>query len=175
MIRTAIADYTVSMAESIPEYYGEHTAHIEEFDLDQTNRSAFYVEVQRGFDWPFLCVVQRYSPNHWAGSHPGILLVPETHLLFIGAGERILAYDLEDSTRLWEDRAEFGFHHWRRHGGVVVLSAELELAAWDSWGVKRWTTFVEPPWEYHIDDGLVHLDVMGTRSSFPLLTGPAHT
>ena len=52
------------------------------------------------------------------------------------------------------------------------MSAELEPAAWDIHDVKRWTQLVEPPWEYRVKDGLVHLDSMGTLSSFPLEAGP---
>jgi hypothetical protein len=129
--------------------------------------------VRRGSDsWPFLCVAQHYAPGRWAGSHPGLLLVAETSILFIGAGERLLAYDLHGPVRLWEDRADTGFHEWQRHDDMVVMSAELELAAWDIRGVKRWSRFVEPPWEYQVEGGVVHLDVMGTISSFPLQAGP---
>ena len=59
------------------------------------------------------------------------MIIPETSLLMIGAGERLLAYDLETPRRLWEDEAEAGFWGWERHGGLVLMSAELELAAWD--------------------------------------------
>lgn len=52
------------------------------------------------------------------------------------------------------------------------MSAELELAAWDLEGNKLWTTFVEPPWEYAVRDGVVRLDVMGAKSEFPAWTGP---
>jgi hypothetical protein len=54
-----------------------------------------------------------------------------------------------------------------------MMAAELELAIWDVHGVKRWSTFVEPPWSYQVDGPLVRLDVMGISSSFPLATGPA--
>jgi hypothetical protein len=30
----------------------------------------------------------------------------------------------------------------------------------------------EPPWEYRVEDGTVHLDVMGDKSAFPLAAGP---
>lgn len=173
MIQVTIADYIVNMAESIPDSYGTHAALIEEFGLDRSNWDAFYLMVERAFDRPFLHVAQRYWPDHWAGSHPGILLVPETHILFVGAGERLLAYDLQFLARLWKDRANAGFHRWRRHGDVVVLSAELELAAWDIQGAKLWTTLVEPPWEYHLNEDAVQLDVMGIMSTFPLRSGPA--
>ena len=172
MIRATTAGYIVSMAESIPKQYSRHAAMVEEIDLNRTDRCAFYLEVQRASGWPFLCVAQRYYPGHWAGSHPGILLVPETDILFVGAGERLLAYDLKTPARLWEDRADVGFHWWHRHDEVVLMAGELDLTAWDIRGVKQWSVFVEPPWEYHVEDGLVYLDVMGVVSSFPLLTGP---
>jgi len=53
------------------------------------------------------------------------------------------------------------------------MSAELELAAWSTSGVRLWTTFVEPPWTYEVTQGILHLDVMGSLSSFPLKEGPA--
>jgi len=52
------------------------------------------------------------------------------------------------------------------------MSAELEMAAWDTRARKLWSTFVEPPWDYQVDGGLVHLDVMGTRSDLPIASGP---
>jgi hypothetical protein len=58
-------------------------------------------------------------------------------------------------------------------GDVVVMSAELELAAWTTTGEKLWTTFVEPPWEYAVEGDSLVLDVMGTKSSFGLRRSPA--
>jgi hypothetical protein len=74
--------------------------------------------------------------------------------------------------RLWEDEADTGFWSWVQFDDVVLMSAELELAAWTAEGVKLWTTFVEPPWSYSVSQGAVHLDVMGDRSSFSLRQGP---
>lgn len=172
VIQVTLANYVVRMAESIPEYYGSPVALSEEFGLEHTDWDVFYLAVQKESDWPFLRVIQRYWPNHWAGSHPGILLVPETHILFVGAGERILAYDLKQPLRLWEDDADTGFHSWQRYDETIVMSAELELAAWDIQGNKLWTTFVEPPWDYQVEGDTVRLDVMGAISSFPLHTAP---
>jgi hypothetical protein len=62
--------------------------------------------------------------------------------------------------------------HWHRFGDYVLMSAELELAAWDIQGKKLWTTFVEPPWEYSVVGGRVHLDVMGNESVFSIAEGP---
>jgi hypothetical protein len=70
-------------------------------------------------------------------------------------------------------RFDCGHLGWARHGEFIVMSAELELAVWDIHGEKRWTTFVEPQWEYVVAEGLVHLDLMGQLSTFPLETGPS--
>jgi hypothetical protein len=99
-------------------------------------------------------------------------VIPETHLLFIGAGTRLLAYDLRGPRRLWQDEADTGFWFWQRHGEVIVMSAELELAAWDTQGRKLWTTFVEPPWSYEVRGSDLVLDVMGRTTTFPLEVGP---
>ncbi|HET6252313.1 MAG TPA: hypothetical protein VFE47_31795 [Tepidisphaeraceae bacterium] len=53
-----------------------------------------------------MIVGQRFNPS--GGFNPGVLLVPETKILFVGAGERILAYQLDGPSRLWEDTAEAG-------------------------------------------------------------------
>jgi hypothetical protein len=125
-------------------------------------------------DWPQLVVSQRFSPAGY-GFAPGVLLVPATGRLFIGAGTRLLGYRL-DHTDDWErsfvDEADVGFLSWRQHGDVVLMSAELELAAWTTNGEKLWRTFVEPPWSYAMIGDEVHLDVMGARSTFDKRTGP---
>ncbi len=152
--------------------YREHAALAEDFD--QTNDFSVdvcFFAVARGGDWPFLVVTQRYSPSG-SGFDPGALLVPETGVLFIGAGEHLLAYDLLTPRQLWEDVADVGFWSWRRQGDIILMSAELELAAWDIHGRKLWTTVVEPPWDYDVRDGIVRLDVMGQKSSFDLRSGP---
>jgi hypothetical protein len=66
-----------------------------------------------------------------------------------------------------------GFLRWDQRGATILLSAELELAAWDIDGRKLWTTFVEPPWHYSIAGSAVDLDVMGIKQSFNLRSGPA--
>lgn len=121
--------------------------------------------------WPFLVVAQNLSPAG-AGFEPGVLLAPDTQRLFVGAGERLLAYDLAAPRRLWVDQADTGFWSWARHRDVVLMSAELELAAWTQKGEKLWTTFVEPPWEYAVEGDTVLLDVMGTQRRFSLHDGP---
>jgi hypothetical protein len=184
MIQVALAGYTVALGERLPDMDDPDCARaalVERFDgataTGQRHASApneLHLEVRRDAvwpAWPFLCVGQRYHRE--GGGDPGILFVPDTEVLFIGAGERLVAYDLHGPARLWEEHADTGFHAWRRHDDLVVMAAELELAVWDVRGVKRWSTFVEPPWSYQVDGPLVRLDVMGISSSFPLATGPA--
>ena len=50
-------------------------------------------------------MAQRYTPAGY-GFNPGILVIAETNVAFVGAGERLLAYDLLAPKRLWEDAAD---------------------------------------------------------------------
>ena len=123
---------------------------------------------------PFLVIEHGYilpwtENTLWLGA----LLVPETHVLFVGVHEDVLAYDLTQPARLWVDTADTGFHHWRRYGDVVTMSAELELAAWNIEGRKLWSTFVEPPYEYSIANDTVYLTVLDVPCTFPLRDGPS--
>lgn len=142
----------------------------EEIDLQRSDGDFCYLVVGRSIDHPTLVLVQQYEPI-WE-HHPGVLVVPETDVLFVGAGERLLAYDLAQPARLWEDVADTGFWGWARYGEVVIMSAELELAAWTLEGTKLWTTFVEPPWSYEVTDDVLELDIMGVKSEFSLRGGP---
>jgi hypothetical protein len=152
--------------------YRQHAVLAQEFGLDQSDGEACFVAVGSSGDWPSLVVAQRFSPCS-GGFDPGVLLVPETGVFFVGAGERLLAYTLQGPARLWEDQANTGFWSWQQHGNFVLMAAELELAAWDTHGKKLWTTFVEPPWTYRVEGEGVHLDVMGSRSSFLIADGPS--
>ncbi len=161
--------------ESLPNMLSEYqkrAAVAELFDLKESSGSSVcFCAVRRcGDGWPFLVVVQRYSPAG-CGFHPGILLAPETDRLFIGAGQRLLGYDLRQPARLWEDEADTGFWFWSQYDEVILMAAELELAAWDTLGRKLWTRFVEPPWEYRVEGQIVVLDVMGTISRIGIRDG----
>ncbi len=175
MFSVTFERYTLHcLPEGLPDLYAEYARHalvLDEVDLTEPEGKTCFLAVARGGAWPFLVVAQRYSPAV-GGFHPGAAFTPETGLLFIGAGVRLLAYQLDPPRRLWEDQADVGFWGWRRHGEFVVMAAELELAAWDWHGRKLWTTFVEPPWDYSVEGGVVRLDIMGRQSSFPLASGP---
>lgn len=176
-IRAGCAEYTVSMTVGAPPAgypaFLTHARLHDDFRAHGTGGTPLAIAVERTPSrWPDLLVSLRFEPGPSAGFHPGVFLVPETDLLFMGAGTRLLAYELRTPRRLWEDAAEAGFWGWRRHGDVVVMSAELELAAWDIGGEKLWSTFVEPPWSYDVRETHLHLDVIGKTSSFEVRTGP---
>lgn len=175
MFKLVIGNYIfLCNHDGLPDLYNEycHHAHLfEEFNITSSEGRMCFVGVQTKDNWPFLVVAQRYSPAG-CGFNPGAILVPETNILFVGAGERLLAYTLEPAAKIWEDQADCGFLSWQRHENTIVMSAELELAAWDIRAQKLWTMFVEPPWEYEVHDGMIHLDVMGIKSQFELERGP---
>ena len=165
--------YTVLCEDnSLPDIYADYRQNakvVEEFDLDNSDDVLCFVGVQRDSAWPFLVIAQRYSP----GFDPEALLVEETDVLFIGAGERLLAYDIRRRERLWEDKVILGFFGWSRYDSTLVMSAELELAGWNLEGRKLWSVGVEPPWEYAVENGMVKLDVMGEKTSFDIARGPS--
>ena len=175
MIKVAIGKYklllTYNGLPSIYDHYVKHARLFDEFDLGEPNTDLCFVGIGADGDWPSLVVAQSYSPSI-AGFHPGVLIVPETQRVFIGAGTRLLLYDFTHCQRLWQDEAELVFLAWQQHDDFVVLTAETELATWTTKGDKLWTTYVEPPWEYQVENGLIKLDVMGKQSSFPIETGP---
>jgi hypothetical protein len=168
---------TSSSPPAIESLYREHAELHDDFDaLERRDLDGYFFAAigHATDDWPTLVITQSFSPSR-GGFSPGVLVVPETGVAFIGAGTRLLGYRRASDkwTRLWEDEADVGFWGWRQHGHVVLMSAEIELAAWNVSGAKVWTTFVEPPWSYEVIERTVRLDVMGIVSSFPLDTGPA--
>lgn len=175
MFRISVGEYQIGcQADRPPDLLSEYQQRAtlaEDFGVaNEVGASVCFVSVGRPQEWPSLVVIQRYSPAGF-GFVPGVLLVPEVHLLFIGAGRRLLGYDLSGPTRLWEDETDCGFWSWSRHGRVVLMAAELELAAWDLGGRKLWSRFVEPPWEYNVTGDVVAADVMGTVSRIDLHSG----
>lgn len=177
MFEITAEKYTMGcLPAGLPDLYTEYAKRaqvVDEFDLQGTEGEVCFLSVSRGGASPFLVVAQRYSPAS-GGFNPGALIVPETDLLFLGAGTRLLCYDLKLIRRKWEDTADTGFWNWARFGDVVLMSAELEFAAWSYRGEKLWSTFVEPPWTYAVCGTTINLDVMGQRSEFSLNRGPDH-
>jgi len=171
----AVGDYVLSVCNGLPELYGDYWRHarlVEEIDLDDREDGACFLGVEGAGEVPLLAVALRFDCDG-SGFYPGAVLIPETRRLFVGAGERILGYDLERIARLWRERTAVGFWGWQRHGDVVVMSAERELAAWDLAGARLWSAAVEPPWSYSVNGRTLALDVLGRRRSrFDLAHGP---
>ncbi|MCA9441347.1 MAG: hypothetical protein KC964_11105 [Candidatus Omnitrophica bacterium] len=164
--------YQMNELPSLFHEYVEGARLAEKFDLSESEGSICFFAVGESFSMPVLVIAQRCIPGEELYSHPGALIVPETDILFIGGGRRVLAYDLAGPSRIWEDTADAGFQGWDRFGDFVLMSAELELAAWDIHAKKLWSTFVETWWSYTVAENTVHLDVMGEKYEFPLDVGP---
>lgn len=91
---------------------------------------------------PFLMIPQRRAPD--GGSRPTeALLVPETDLLFVEVSGHIVAYDLVESRKLWQEALDSDFRSWSMHGNHVLMSAEQESTAWNLIGRKLWSLPVE--------------------------------
>lgn len=173
MISVTVDKYTIQVHQGeLPQSHRDYKSKAKLYDqiepCDEGDHS--FIAVAEHGAWPHLCAVLRYRDASWLFS-PGVLLVPETGIVFIGGGDHALAYDLHAPRRLWNEHAAY-FWGWQRHGEVVLMSAELEFTAWTISGEKLWTTFVEPWWEYKVENGVVLLDVMDVRSTFPLHEGP---
>ena len=134
-VSVSTAGYETSIALGLPatlDHYRQRAIVAEHFSLEGDDFAAeeCFVAVRREpCEWPQLVVTQRFAPAG-PGFAPGVLIVPETETIFIGAGERLLAYTARGDTwsRLWIDAANTGFWGWRQHHDCVAMSAELELA-----------------------------------------------
>ncbi|MEO7720030.1 MAG: hypothetical protein ABIY70_27905 [Capsulimonas sp.] len=175
MFQISIAPYDLlCLPNGLPplyEKYAKRAQLSEEIGLDDPHGPLAFLAVRRGAGWPFLTLALRY---HATGLSvlPGALLIPETATLFVGAGLRIFAYDLNAPARLWDEELSSALWSWARHGDYVLMRAEGELAVWDLQGRKQWARMVEPPWDYWVEDGVLHLDEMGEEYTFALSTGP---
>jgi len=177
VINFTIDHYTVSVCVGgMPLIYSDYVEHAVLHEvLDDTTSShgtPLFFAVARSSGWPELVVTGTCDPGPESGFHPGFLLIPETDLFLAGAGTRLSAWNLSPVRRLWQDSANMGFRGWRRHGDIVLMSAECDFAAWSLDGRKLWSAFVEPPWSYEIRDDVVELDVMGECSRFSAAIGP---
>lgn len=140
--------------------------------ISASNEKAAYifVSVHSGTS-PDVLIEGNYSP-FGSGFEPGVLIVPEHHILFFGAGTQILTYSLSPEVALiTEYSVEIGFWGWVQHKNFVILLAELEFSVWNLDGKKIWSQFVEPPWDYDLNDNIVSLDIMGCINRYDLYTG----
>ena len=82
------------------------------------------------------------------------------------------AYDMATGKKVHHDITPYVFHSWNRHGDVVIMSGELEVAGYTLDGTKLWASVVESPWDYTVNGDRMHTIVMGHRVEFPLREGP---
>jgi hypothetical protein len=179
MFQIVVNGYTLScFSGGLPEHYAiyrEKAKLVDEIDLKREvsfSADVCFLAVQKGVDWPFLIVAQKYAPSGLGGSYPQALVIPETDMLFLGAGERVLTYRLAPLEKVGQGSAEHGFHTFERSGEYVIMSAELAIGVWTIQGKPQWSQFVEPPWTYRVEKETMSVDVMGHVLSFPLPTGP---
>lgn len=158
--------------KGLPFLYDNYVAQaklVEDFNPDMSAENKCFIGVSRADSVPFLVIVQE-APQYVF--RPEALVISQENIIFLGCGERLLIYDLNEPRRLLEDSTECGFFSWNHVGNNVLMSAELELACFSLKGSKRWSAFVEPPWSYTIKDDHIELDVMGNVQSFSICDGP---
>jgi hypothetical protein len=143
---------------------------VENIDDSYNNPLTCFIVVNKNNKGCLFALKLTFEPQ--GGVYPGVVLIPETDVLFIGAGETLLAYRLDEPSKLWHDTNDAGFHSWARYDDVIVMSAELEVAAWNIRGEKLWSMYVEPPYGYTVKNGIVHMDRMEGKLEFPLEAGP---
>lgn len=182
MFTTTVGDYTLIVdPDGLPpeeriKFFRMHADLYERFTFHGDDVKTCFVAVRRNTDWwpvlPFLVVQMEYKPMQLGD--PGLILLPDTGRLFIGAGRRLVCYQLEDKPkRLWESHALEEFFSWQRHGNIVMMAALDELAAWDSYGNRLWwTDKPEHQWSYHVNGDTLQLEIGTEVTEFSLETGP---
>ena len=167
------------MIGDLPALYNEYLSHaefVEQIALKDTDQTGVWffglrnIQLDSNDGWPSIVIAQRYEPSGW-GFTPAAVLMPDTSVLFLGAGTRILIFDLKTKELISEDYTTVGFWGWEQRGNIVLMSSELDFAAWDSSGSKLWSKSVEPPWSFKVNEDQVQLVIMGRQSSFNLRTG----
>ncbi|WP_198104516.1 hypothetical protein, partial [Clostridioides difficile] len=87
--------------------------------------------------------------------------------------ESLAIYDLEKVECTHLDLTPYAFTSWSRHEDIVVMSGELEIAAYDLRGQRLWAATIEPPWDYGVQGDSMFTIAMGHKTEFPLREGPS--
>ena len=159
--------FRVTLSSEAPAGLDERRVQVDRPSEDE-DREPCYVLVQRAGGAPTLLVIGRLRPDHDCGVH----LVESTGVMFYGCGESVCAYDMATGKKLHHDITPYAFHSWGRHGDIVIMSGELEIAGYTLDGTKVWKATVESPWDYTVSGGKMATIVMGHRVEFPLTEGP---
>ncbi len=159
--------FRVTLSQEAPHGLDERRVIVDRPSEDE-EREACYVLVHRAGGAPTLLVIGRLRPSFGCGVH----LVEQTGVMFFGCGESVCAYDMATGQKLHHDITPFVFHSWNRHGDVVIMSGELEVAGYSLDGTKLWSSVVESPWDYTVSGDKMNTIVMGHRVEFPIHKGP---
>jgi hypothetical protein len=156
---------------SIYDDYKKRAKYVDEININNSDGENMFLSITEGKDWPEIVIAQRYNPSVINGFYPGVLIIPEKELMFLGAGDTISLYDLKNKNKKWKDSVDLGFWGWSIYNQYVVMSAECEFAIFTNEGHKLWTTFVEPPWDFKIEFDIVELDIMGNKKHYNISDG----
>ncbi|GAA4795372.1 hypothetical protein [Lysobacter hankyongensis] len=140
MLYTTIGRYSVSLSSS-PDVINRHTREFAVVTKRLTTHESRGDYVAIGIADARLgedpLVEGQYYPGPASGFHPGILIIPETDIVFIGVGTNVIVYSMAPISEIVHIQTEAGFWCWKRHGTSVLMCAELEIAVWSINGQKR--------------------------------------
>ena len=168
MFEVGAGGFRVVMSSDAPHGLDERRISVDRPAAEDEDRAPVYVLVHRAGGAPTLMIVGRLREGYGCGVH----IVPDTGVLFFGGGESVCAYDMASGTKLHQDITPYAFHSWNRHGDVILMSGELEVAAFALDGTKLWSATVESPWDYGVSGANMYTLVMGHKVEFPLRDGP---
>lgn len=174
MIEFSFDKYTIAVhLDTPPDVYGmwlEYAKYLDTDDLSKEGTSV-YIGIAQGGRWYEDIIAFNTDPVDYGGFYPGFLIIPETEILFIGAGIIIKTYDLKNHKKVFQKDTFVGFWGWQRWAEYVIMLEELEFGVYDLKGNEIWSTYVEPPWTYEINEGIVTLNVMDKLSYRNIITG----
>jgi len=102
----------------------------------------------------------------------GILVVPETGVLFLAARSRAVCFNMIKGKWLWHENRITEFMAWTRVSDVVIMSAKNEIGAWDLNGKLRWGCYLRNKWKYAVAGDVVTIRDSGDTLVFDLHSGP---
>ncbi|MBA2964348.1 MULTISPECIES: hypothetical protein [Ramlibacter] len=174
MLQVSVVPYVVSVALSPDEAMDMPDSRDvlrSRLECEADDRDYLSIAIWRRGSSALLLVNGWYSPGPRSGFLPGILVVPETAVAFIGAGTVARSYSLESPALIECHETSVGFSGWQQHGNLVVMACELELSVWTTQGTRLWSRFVEPPWSYEVEGEQIDVDVMGEQVRLDMRTG----
>lgn len=168
MFEVGAGDFRVMLSPEAPQGLDERRVTVDRLAPGDEDREARYMLAHRKGGAPTLLVIGRVRDGYGCGVH----IVEQTGVLFFGCGESVATYDIATGQKLHHDLTAYAFHSFSRHGDVVVMSGELEVAGYGLDGAKLWSAAVESPWDFGVNGDKMYTLVMGHRVEFSLREGP---